>query len=56
MITHPFFWIALVSAVLVHRDAKRRSAARPLAWALAVLLFWIVALPAYLWQRRANHP
>ena len=54
MITHPFFWLALVSAVLVHRDAARRHAAHPLAWALAVFLLWIVALPAYLWHRSAK--
>jgi len=45
-------WLALVSAGFVYRDAKRQRLPRPLAWAGAVLIFWIVALPCYLWQRR----
>ena len=45
-------WLALVSAGFVYRDAKRQRLPRPLAWAGVVLIFWIVALPCYLWQRR----
>jgi len=49
-------WLALVSAGFVYRDAKRSRLPRPLAWAGAVLIFWIVALPCYLWQRRNYKP
>lgn len=46
--------IALVSALLVFRDARRHVIDRPGAWAAAVFLFWIVGLPAYLCRRRSG--
>jgi len=49
-------WLALISAGFVYRDAKRQRLPRPLAWAGAVLIFWIVALPCYLWQRSRHNP
>jgi hypothetical protein len=48
------FLVALISAGFVFRDARRQNIPRPLAWAGAVLLFWIVALPCYLWQRHRH--
>jgi len=49
-------WVALISAGFVYRDATRQRLPRPLAWAGAVLIFWIVALPCYLWQRHRHKP
>lgn len=47
-------WVALISAGFVFRDAKRQNMPRPLAWTGAVLIFWIAALPCYLWQRHRH--
>ena len=44
-------WLAIISAVAVYVDARRRQMLHPLGWALAVLLFWIVALPCYVRRR-----
>jgi hypothetical protein len=46
--------LALASAALVFRDARRHAVRVPVLWAAAVLLFWIVALPAYIWCRSAG--
>jgi hypothetical protein len=52
MLSSILFWIALISAVLVYRDARRRWLNYPLCWAGAVFGFWIVALPVYVWIRK----
>jgi len=44
--------VALLSAAGVLRDARRHAVPAPFLWTTAVFLFWIVALPAYVWRTR----
>jgi hypothetical protein len=56
-------WLAIVvvSALLVFADAQKVTEKKqlpigpghqsPIAWALGVLLLWLIALPWYLWAR-----
>jgi hypothetical protein len=43
--------LAVVSAGFVYLDAHRQQIDHPFLWAGAVFLFWIAALPAYIWRR-----
>lgn len=47
-------FIALVSALLVFRDARRRNLRHGWAWAVGVFAFWIGVLPVYVWWRKKD--